>query len=57
LSAALIDTGTRTDEVIFGELKSTGNVEINLDERLVENTAASRGLSTFFELVTCPPSQ
>jgi transcription termination factor Rho len=32
----LIDTGSRMDEVIFEEFKGTGNMEINLDRRLVD---------------------
>ena len=34
IATALIDTGSRMDEVIFEELKGTGNMEINLDRRL-----------------------
>ncbi len=36
LGTALIDTGSRMDEVIFEEFKGTGNMEIHLDRRLVE---------------------
>lgn len=36
MATALIDTGSRMDEVIFEEFKGTGNMEINLDRRLVE---------------------
>ncbi len=36
ISTALIDTGSRMDEVIFEEFKGTGNTEIHLDRRLVE---------------------
>ena len=36
VATALIDTGSRMDEVIFEEFKGTGNMEINLDRRLVE---------------------
>lgn len=36
LATALIDTGSRMDEVIFEEFKGTGNMEIHLDRRLVE---------------------
>ncbi len=32
----LVDTGSRMDEVIFEEFKGTGNMEINLDRRLVD---------------------
>ncbi len=36
IATALIDTGSRMDEVIFEEFKGTGNMEIHLDRRLVE---------------------
>lgn len=36
IATALIDTGSRMDEVIFEEFKGTGNLEINLDRRLVD---------------------
>ncbi len=36
LATALIDTGSRMDEVIFEEFKGTGNSELHLDRRLVE---------------------
>ena len=34
ISTALIDTGSRADEVIFEEFKGTGNMELALDRRL-----------------------
>ena len=34
LATALVDTGSRMDDVIFEEFKGTGNMEINLDRRL-----------------------
>jgi transcription termination factor Rho len=36
LATALIDTGSRMDDVIFEEFKGTGNMELHLDRRLVE---------------------
>jgi transcription termination factor Rho len=36
VGTALIDTGSRMDEVIFEEFKGTGNMEIHLDRRLVD---------------------
>jgi len=36
IATALIDTGSRMDEVIFEEFKGTGNMEINLDRKLVD---------------------
>ena len=37
LATALIDTGSRMDEVIYEEFKGTGNLELHLDRRLAEN--------------------
>ena len=34
IATALIETGSRMDEVLFEEVKGTGNMEINLDRRL-----------------------
>jgi len=36
IATALIETGSRMDEVIFEEFKGTGNMEIHLDRKLVE---------------------
>jgi transcription termination factor Rho len=36
LATALIDTGSRMDDVIFEEFKGTGNMELHLDRRLVD---------------------
>ncbi len=36
LATALIDTGSRMDEVIFEEFKGTGNMELHLDRALVD---------------------
>ena len=36
IATALIDTGSRMDEVIFEEFKGTGNSEINLDRKIAE---------------------
>ncbi|MCI0637914.1 MAG: transcription termination factor Rho [Gemmataceae bacterium] len=36
LATALVDTGSRMDEVIFEEFKGTGNMEVHLDRRLVD---------------------
>jgi transcription termination factor Rho len=36
IATALVDTGSRMDEVIFEEFKGTGNLEIVLDRRLVD---------------------
>ncbi len=36
LATALVDTGSRADEVIFEEFKGTGNMELHLERELVE---------------------
>lgn len=36
IATALIDTGSRMDEVIFEEFKGTGNMELHLDRKMVE---------------------
>ena len=42
IATALIDTGSRMDEVIFEEFKGTGNSEIILDRKLVGQTDVPR---------------
>ena len=41
IATALIDTGSRMDDVIFEEFKGTGNMEIGLDRKLVDKTRLS----------------
>src|SRR5205085_8625762 len=36
IATALIDTGSRMDDVIFEEFKGTGNMEIHLDRKLAD---------------------
>ena len=36
MATALVETGSRMDDVIFEEFKGTGNMEINLDRKLVD---------------------
>lgn len=36
LATALVDTGSKMDEVIFEEFKGTGNMEAHLDRRIAE---------------------
>jgi transcription termination factor Rho len=36
MATALIDTGSRMDDVIFEEFKGTGNMEVHLDRKLVD---------------------
>jgi len=39
IATALIDTGSKMDEVIFEEFKGTGNMELHLDRRLADKRA------------------
>ena len=43
IATALVDTGSRMDEIIFEEFKGTGNMEIHLDRKLSERRIFSRG--------------
>ena len=36
LATALIDTGSRMDDIIYEEFKGTGNMELHLDRKLAE---------------------
>jgi len=36
LSTALVDTGSKMDEVIYEEFKGTGNMEVHLDRKIAE---------------------
>ena len=36
MATALVDTGSRMDEVIFEEFKGTGNMEVHLDRKLMD---------------------
>ena len=36
IASALVDTGSKMDEVIYEEFKSTGNMEVHLDRRIAE---------------------
>ena len=36
LATALVDTGSKMDEVIYEEFKGTGNMEVHLDRRIAE---------------------
>jgi transcription termination factor Rho len=44
LATALIDTGSRMDDVIFEEFKGTGNMEINLDRKLCDRRVFPRSI-------------
>jgi transcription termination factor Rho len=41
IATALIDTGSKMDEVIHEEFKGTGNMEVHLDRRISENAYPS----------------
>ncbi len=40
IATALVDTGSRMDEVIFEEFKGTGNMEIHLDRKLADRASS-----------------
>jgi transcription termination factor Rho len=42
IATALVDTGSRMDEVIFEEFKGTGNMEVILDRKLVDQRSGTR---------------
>ncbi len=46
IATALVDTGSKMDEVIFEEFKGTGNMEILLDRRLVDSASGRPSTST-----------
>ncbi len=59
LATALIDTGSKMDEVIYEEFKGTGNMEIHLDRRIAEkrvypSIVISRSGTRREELLTDP---
>ena len=41
VATALVETGSRMDEVIFEEFKGTGNMEIALDRRIADKKSIS----------------
>ena len=45
IATALVDTGSRMDEVIFEEFKGTGNMEVHLDRGLVDRRIFPRSTS------------
>lgn len=61
LATALIDTGSRMDEVIYEEFKGTGNLELHLDRHLAERRIFPaldiRRSGTRKEELLLPPSQ
>ena len=61
LATALIETGSKMDEVIFEEFKGTGNMELRLDRRLAERriypALEVNASSTRHEELLFPPNQ
>ncbi|HLT69030.1 MAG TPA: transcription termination factor Rho [Acidimicrobiales bacterium] len=61
LATALVETGSKMDEVIFEEFKGTGNMELRLDRRLAERRIYPaidvEGSSTRHEELLFPPDQ
>ena len=62
LATALVETGSKADDVIFEELKGTGNMELRLDRRLAErrlypaidvNASSTRHEELLFDRVHC----
>ncbi len=61
IATALIDTGSRMDDVIYEEFKGTGNMEIHLDRRIAEKRLfpainINRSGTRREELITRPTS-
>ena len=59
IATALIDTGSRMDDVIFEEFKGTGNSEVHLDRRIAEKRVypavnINRSGTRKEELITAP---
>jgi len=46
LATALVDTGSRMDDVIFEEFKGTGNMELHLDRKLMDKRVFPPSTST-----------
>ena len=42
IATALVETGSRMDDVIYEEFKGTGNMELHLDRRMAEKTPVPR---------------
>jgi transcription termination factor Rho len=45
MATALVDTGSRMDDIIFEEFKGTGNMEIHLDRKLTDKRVFRRSTS------------
>ena len=48
IATALIDTGSKMDEVIFEEFKGTGNMELQLDRKYLTNVFSCGRFDSFF---------
>ncbi len=51
IATALVDTGSKMDEVIYEEFKGTGNMELHLNRKIAENVYSLRLTSTALVLV------
>ena len=59
IATALVDTGSKMDEVIYEEFKGTGNMELHLDRRIAEKRTypsinVARSGTRREELITSP---
>ena len=55
IATALIETGSRMDEVIFEEFKGTGNMELVLDRRISDRRIYLPGLTETKTVFRCGP--
>ncbi len=46
IATALIDTGSKMDEVIYEEFKGTGNMELHLSRKIAENASSRLSITT-----------
>ncbi|SMG62950.1 protein containing ATPase, F1/V1/A1 complex, alpha/beta subunit, nucleotide-binding domain domain, partial [methanotrophic bacterial endosymbiont of Bathymodiolus sp.] len=51
IATALVDTGSRMDEVIYEEFKGTGNMEIHMERRMAESVCTQPSTSTVLQHV------
>mgnify|MGYP004431803369 CR=1 FL=1 len=52
LATALVETGSRMDDMIFEEFKGTGNMEVHLDRRLQERRRQRKPLTLNKRILT-----
>lgn len=51
IATALVDTGSKMDEVIYEEFKGTGNMELHLSRKIAENEYSQQLITTVQEHV------